>query len=310
MITKIKKYLVGGAVRDDLLNLPIKDKDWVVIGATPQEMINIGFRQVGKDFPVFLDPNNHEEYALARTERKSGKGYTGFICHTSPNITLEEDLYRRDLTINAIARDDQGNIIDPYNGQKDLKLRILRHVSNLFQEDPLRVLRVARLAAQLTDFNFKIAPETLTLMKNMSNELIFLPPERIWIETKKALSTHNPSIYFKILKNCNALKIIFPEINNLFKLSHSIKWRNIINIGFHTMKALTIAVKLTNSISIRFAILCHDLGIQKQNLQRKWNNKVLNNIHTEDIDNLCKRLKVPTQLHNLVKITTKYRKKK
>uniref|UniRef100_A0A1A9Z1H6 Poly A polymerase head domain-containing protein n=1 Tax=Glossina pallidipes TaxID=7398 RepID=A0A1A9Z1H6_GLOPL len=188
----MRKYLVGGAVRDSLLNIPVKEKDWVVVGSSPEEMINLGFLPVGKSFPVFLHPKNHEEYALARTEYKHGKGHTGFTFQTSPNITLEEDLKRRDLTVNAIAKDDKGNLIDPYGGLNDLNLRRLKHISSAFQDDPLRVFRVARFAAYLAHLNFFIASETLQKMSDMTNELVDLPVERIWMETKKALLSCNP----------------------------------------------------------------------------------------------------------------------
>lgn len=224
----MKKYLVGGAVRDILLKLPVKERDWVITGANPQDMLNMGYTQVGKSFPVFLHPNNHEEYALARTERKSGSGYTGFIVHTSPLITIEEDLFRRDLTINAMAYDTDGNLIDPYNGQRDIKLKLLRHVSNAFYEDPLRVLRVARFAAKFKNMGFKIVPETLNFMSKMTNELISISAERIWIETKKALNTNNPQIYFQVLKQCKALSVLFPEIDALFYKSNLKKKINVI----------------------------------------------------------------------------------
>ncbi|RRA40172.1 multifunctional CCA tRNA nucleotidyl transferase/2'3'-cyclic phosphodiesterase/2'nucleotidase/phosphatase, partial [Cronobacter sakazakii] len=203
----MKSYLVGGAVRDALLGLPVKDKDWVVVGATPAEMLALGYQQVGKDFPVFLHPQTHEEYALARTERKSGQGYTGFTCYAAPDVTLEQDLQRRDLTINAIAQDDSGEFIDPYHGRDDLKARLLRHVSPAFNEDPLRVLRVARFAARYAHLGFRIAPETLSLMREMAEngELEYLTAERVWKETESALTTRNPQIYFLMLRECGAL---------------------------------------------------------------------------------------------------------
>ena len=212
----MKIYLVGGAVRDTILQLPVVERDWVVVGSTPQELIKLGYQQVGSHFPVFLHPKTHEEYALARTERKDGHGYQGFSCHFSPDIRLEEDLLRRDLTINAIAIDDQEQLIDPYHGQTDLKLKLLRHVSPAFIEDPLRVLRVARFHAKFYHLGFEIAPETLTLMQTIvaSNELAYLSVERIWAEWTKALATPNPSIFIKTLKACGALDKIAPELNN------------------------------------------------------------------------------------------------
>jgi len=212
----MKIYLVGGAVRDTLLQLPVVERDWVVVGSTPEELIKLGYQQVGGHFPVFLHPKTHEEYALARTERKDGHGYQGFSCHFSPDIRLEEDLLRRDLTINAIAIDDQEQLIDPYHGQTDIKLKLLRHVSPAFTEDPLRVLRVARFHAKFYHLGFEVAPETLTLMQTIvaSNELAYLSVERIWAEWTKALATDNPSIFIKTLKVCGALEKIAPELNN------------------------------------------------------------------------------------------------
>lgn len=212
----MKIYLVGGAVRDTLLQQPVVERDWVVVGSTPQELIKLGYQQVGSHFPVFLHPITHEEYALARTERKEGHGYQGFSCHFSPDIRLEEDLLRRDLTINAIAIDDREQLIDPYHGQTDLKLKLLRHVSPAFIEDPLRVLRVARFHAKFYHLGFDVASETLTLMQQIvaSNELAYLSVERIWAEWTKALATPNPSIFIKTLKACGALEKIAPELDN------------------------------------------------------------------------------------------------
>lgn len=210
----MEKYLVGGAVRDALLGLPVKERDWVVVGSTPEELLSQGFVPVGKDFPVFLHPKTKEEYALARTERKSGHGYKGFIFHASPDVTLEEDLIRRDLTINAMAQAEDGMIIDPFHGKEDLINRVLRHVSPAFKEDPLRVLRVARFAASYAEFNFSVHDETLALMKEMvkSGELNYLTKERVWKEFSKALIASKPSEFFKILRACHALPILFPEV--------------------------------------------------------------------------------------------------
>lgn len=304
----MKKYLVGGAVRDTLLQLPIKEKDWVIVGSTPQEMLNIGYEQVGKDFPVFLHPKNHEEYALARTERKCGQGYTGFTCHVSPVITIEEDLYRRDLTINAMAYDMHGNLIDPYHGTQDIQLRVLRHVSKTFTEDPLRILRVARFASKFKNMNFTIAPETLTLMKNMTHELPYLSPERIWIETKKALITDNPQIYFQVLRRCGALHLLFPELDQLFNVPMLQKnnLNIIINVGDHTMDSLQKITYVTNNINLRFAVLCHDIG-KGVTSQKTWP------IHPDHgklgiplIENLCNRLKTPKKICKFSKIISQY----
>ncbi len=222
----MKIYLVGGAVRDTLLNLPVVDHDWVVVGATPADLLALGYQQVGKDFPVFLNPQTHEEYALARTERKSGQGYTGFTCYAAPDVTLEEDLLRRDLTINAMARGDDGVLVDPYNGKADLDARLLRHVSDAFGEDPLRVLRVARFAARFASLGFTVAPETSALMQQMaeSGELASLTAERVWKETEKALQSQSPQVYFQVLRDCGALKVLFPEIDALFGVPAPEKW--------------------------------------------------------------------------------------
>lgn len=258
----MKSYLVGGAVRDGLLGLPIKDRDWVVVGATPQQMLDAGYQQVGRDFPVFLHPDSHEEYALARTERKSGSGYTGFTCYAAPDVTLEQDLLRRDLTVNAMAQDADGSLIDPYGGRHDLQQRILRHVSPAFGEDPLRVLRVARFAARYAHLSFRIADETLALMREMTDagELAHLTPERVWKETESALGTRNPQVFFQTLRDCGALKVLFPEIDVLFGVPAPAKWHPEIDTGVHTLMTLTMAAMLSPELDVRFATLCHDLG--------------------------------------------------
>ncbi|MDP0561030.1 MAG: polynucleotide adenylyltransferase [Candidatus Endonucleobacter sp. (ex Gigantidas childressi)] len=240
----MKIYLVGGAVRDRLLGLEVKDRDWVVVGATPEAMIANGYRPVGKDFPVFLHPETHEEYALARTERKSGHGYKGFVFYTSPNISLEEDLIRRDLTINAMAQDEEGNIVDPFGGQKDLENHTLRHVSSAFSEDPLRVLRVARFAARLHHAGFTVAKETMELMKQMvkTGEVNHLLSERVWQETSRALMEPSPEIYFKTLMTCEALQIIMPD------------WSLLLS-GTYAIPALKHAVINKEGYHVRFACL-------------------------------------------------------
>ncbi|WP_331828480.1 tRNA CCA-pyrophosphorylase [Candidatus Blochmannia sp. SNP] len=304
----MEKYLVGGAVRDTLLKLPIKEKDWVVVGSSPQEMLNNGYEQVGKDFPVFLHPENHEEYALARTERKSGQGYTGFTCYADSSVTIEEDLYRRDLTINAMAYDTHGNLVDPYHGQRDIQLRLLRHVSHAFNEDPLRVLRVARFAARFAHMNFTIAPETLILMKQMIHELLFLSPERIWIETKKALITNSPQIYFMVLHYCGALKILFPEFDTLFNISASVEQNTLINTDNLTMTMLTKAAYLTDDINVRFSILCRDLGKPTllNNKKKCIEYHDYRKLGIPLINNLCNRLKIPNEIRNFAKIVSEY----
>jgi len=258
----MKIYLVGGAVRDALLNLPVYDRDWVVVGATSQEMLAQGFKQVGKDFPVFLHPKTKEEYALARMERKTGQGYHGFSIEDAPTVTLEEDLQRRDLTINAMAQDDQGHIIDPYHGQQDLDNKVLRHVSEAFTEDPLRVLRVARFAAKLAPLGFKLAPETQTLMQTMtrSGELSVLTPERVWQEVVKVLATEKPSVFFEVLDSVEALAVLFPELKALQGVEQPLKYHPEGDVWRHTLMVVDAACQLTPDINVRFAALTHDLG--------------------------------------------------
>lgn len=255
-------FLVGGAVRDRLLNQPVKDKDFVVVGATPEQMLADGYQQVGKDFPVFLHPETKQEYALARTERKNGKGYTGFSCYAAADVTLEQDLLRRDLTINAMVEDLHGNVIDPLNAQQDLEDKLLRHVSPSFSEDPLRVLRVARFAARFHHLGFRIAADTLQLMQNMScaGDLAELTPERVWQEIEKVLSGHNPEVFFQVLRDIGALAVILPEIDKLFGIPAPAKWHPEIDTGIHTLMVLAQAAKLTNDVAVRFAALTHDLG--------------------------------------------------
>lgn len=252
-----KTYLVGGAVRDQLLSRKIIERDYVVVGSTIEQMLACGFSQVGKDFPVFLHPKTKEEYALARTEKKQGHGYTGFICHASPEITLEEDLQRRDLTVNAMALDANGNLIDPYGGQQDLSAKILRHVSSAFSEDPLRVLRVARFAARYHYLGFTVAEETLQLMREISEsgELSALSPERIWKEIERSLSEKNPEIFFTILHQCCALKAIWPDLATAWQIPVTIDSSSQ-HLGYLIMRTLQEAVKLSDKIAIRFACLC------------------------------------------------------
>ncbi|MCF7981829.1 MAG: multifunctional CCA addition/repair protein [Pseudomonadales bacterium] len=255
-------YLVGGAVRDKLLGYPYHEKDWVVVGATPEEMLALGYRQVGKDFPVFLHPKTQEEYALARTERKTGKGYKGFICDSSTAVTLEQDLARRDLSINAMAETLNGELIDPYNGRKDLKNKVLRHVSTAFAEDPLRVLRVARFAARYHHLGFTIADETLTLMQQIvaSDEISHLVPERVWREIETALNEQAPEEFIRVLRRCGALSVIFPELDHLFGIPQTEKYHPEIDTGEHVLMALQQSVKLAATAAVRYAVLLHDLG--------------------------------------------------
>jgi tRNA nucleotidyltransferase (CCA-adding enzyme) len=304
----LKRYLVGGAVRDNLLNLPITEQDWVVVGSTPEQMLAEGYQQVGKDFPVFLHPQTREEYALARTERKSGTGYYGFSCHAEPDVTLEQDLLRRDLTINAIARSDDGTLIDPYHGQEDLAQRILRHVSLAFSEDPLRVLRVARFAARFAPLGFQIAPETLALMSTMAQqgELTHLTAERVWKETEKALLTERPDIYFQVLRDCGALKVLFPEIDCLFGIPAPEKWHPEIDTGVHTLMTLRIAAQLSHDADVRFAALCHDLGkglTPPEYWPRHHGHGVAG---VERVEQLCQRLRIPNTHRDLAKLVAEF----
>ncbi|HEK0471476.1 TPA: multifunctional CCA addition/repair protein [Proteus mirabilis] len=304
----MKIYLVGGAVRDQLLNLPVKDRDWVVVGATPETLLQQGYQQVGKDFPVFLHPDTHEEYALARTERKSGSGYTGFTCYAAPDVTLEDDLQRRDLTINAIAYSAKGEYIDPYHGIDDIHAKLLRHVSDAFSEDPLRVLRVARFAARFAPLGFTIAPETMSLMQEMTNsgELNALTAERVWKETEKALHSQAPQVYFEILHQCGALKILFPEINALFGVPAPKKWHPEIDTGIHTMMVLAMVSQLTDDIAVRFSALCHDLGKGVTPVENWPHHHGHGPAGVPLVEALCQRYRIPNQIRDLAKLAAKY----
>lgn len=297
----MKIYLVGGAVRDQLLQLPIKDRDYMVVGATPEQMLAQGYNQVGKDFPVFLHPKTQQEYALARTERKTAAGYGGFSCYAAPDVTLEEDLLRRDLTINAIAQDEHGTLVDPYGGQRDIELRLLRHVSAAFVEDPLRVLRVARFAARFHHLGFSVAPETMALMQQISRsgELEALTPERVFLELDKALATDAPQVFFEVLRQCAALPILFPEIDALFGVPQPEKWHPEIDTGVHTMMVLEQAAKLSPEPAIRFAALVHDLGkaLTPPELLPKHHGHGQKGL--APIRALCTRIRVPNEYRDL-----------
>ena len=258
----MKTYLVGGAVRDKLLGRTISERDWVVVGSSPAQMVANGFTPVGQDFPVFLHPQTKEEYALARTERKTGKGYGGFSFYCGDEVTLEDDLIRRDLTINAMAEDDDGKIIDPYHGQRDLADKLLRHVSPAFAEDPVRILRIARFAARYHALGFRVADETLALMQTMvaNGEVDHLVAERVWKETERALGEPHPEIFISVLRECNALGRLFPEIDALFGVPQTAVHHPEIDTGIHTLMSLQQAVKLSPSTCVRFATLLHDLG--------------------------------------------------
>lgn len=294
-------YLVGGAVRDKLLDIPVYDKDWVVVGSSPDEMLSQGFTAVGKDFPVFLHPKTKQEYALARTERKSGAGYTGFECHFAPDVTLEEDLIRRDLTINAMAQAEDGTLIDPYGGQCDLNDRILRHVSDAFIEDPLRVLRLARFAAKLSHLGFTVAEETKTLMAQIasSGELEHLTAERVWQEWNKSLSTKNPEVFLYVLRDCGALKVVLPELDCLFGVPQPEKWHPEIDTGIHTLMVAKQAAQLSSSLTVRFAAQVHDLG-KGVTPESEWPSHKMH-CHTgiKIIKKLCERVRVPNEFKEL-----------
>lgn len=294
----MKIYKVGGAVRDRLLGLKVKDVDWVVVGALPEEMIALGYKQVGKDFPVFLHPKTHEEYALARKERKVAPGYKGFEFDTAKSVTLEEDLLRRDITINAMAEDDTGAVFDPFNGQKDLEKKTLRHVSDAFKEDPVRILRIARFAAR---FDFQIADETLELMKAMvaSGEVDALVAERVWAELEQALKEDTPVRFFEVLQLCGAVEKIFPEIDRLFGVPQPAKHHPEIDTGIHTFMVLEQATKLSADPQVRFAALVHDLG------KGTTPADILPSHHGHEergvdlIKQLCERLRIPNDYRDL-----------
>lgn len=304
----MKTFLVGGAVRDKLLNYPVKEKDWVVIGETPESMEKKGFRPVGKDFPVFLHPENGEEYALARTERKTAPGYKGFVVHASPDVTLKQDLMRRDLTINAIAMTPQGEIIDPYGGKNDIENRIFRHISPAFAEDPVRILRVARFAARYSHLGFRLAEETRELMRQMvtAGEVDHLVPERVWAELFKALNEKSPSAFFYTLKDCSALERIFPEIHDLFGVPQPEKHHPEIDTGVHVMLCLEQAAVLSSSPEVRFAALMHDLGkavSPKENWPHHYNHEK-NGLPV--LENLCTRLRVPNSFKSLAMLVMRH----
>ena len=301
-------YLVGGAVRDQLLEYPVKEKDWVVVGATVEEMLDLGYQQVGKDFPVFLHPKTKDEHALARTERNVALGYKGFEVHASPDVTLEEDLIRRDLTINAIAEDEDGNLYDPYNGQADLEKKLLRHVSPAFSEDPVRVLRVARFAARYAHLGFTVAEETNELMRSMvaSGEVNSLVAERVWQEFHKSLGERNPEVFIEVLQNCGALKVILPEIDALFGVPQPIEHHPEIDTGIHTIMVLQQATLLSEEPITRFAALCHDLG-KGLTPKDKWPSHHGHEAGgLKPIRQLCKRLRVPKNFQELACVTAEF----
>ncbi|WP_017902889.1 multifunctional CCA addition/repair protein [Pseudomonas asplenii] len=301
-------YKVGGAVRDRLLGRPVTDIDWVVVGATSEDMLAQGFRPVGADFPVFLHPQSGEEYALARTERKSGRGYGGFTFHASPEVTLEEDLIRRDLTINAMAEDDQGNLTDPYHGQQDLENRILRHVSPAFAEDPLRVLRVARFAARYASLGFTVAPQTLALMRELaeSGELEALTPERNWKEISRALMEKQPQVFLQVLRDCGALAVLFPELEALFGVPQPAAHHPEIDTGLHTLSVLEQAARHQQPLTVRWACLLHDLG-KGLTPEQEWPRHIAHEARgLKPIKDVNERYKVPRDCQELALLVGEY----
>jgi tRNA nucleotidyltransferase (CCA-adding enzyme) len=302
----MKTYVVGGAVRDELLGLPVKDRDWVVVGATPSMMLALGFVQVGRDFPVFLHPQTHEEYALARTERKTAPGYTGFVVHAAPEVSLEDDLLRRDLTINAIAKDDDGALIDPHGGCADIAARVMRHVSPAFAEDPVRILRVARFAARFADFS--VAPETLALMRDMvaAGEVDALVAERVWQELARGLMEARPSRMFAVLRECGALVRLLPELDALWGVPQRAEYHPEIDTGVHVMMVIDMAARLGAELPARFAALTHDLG------KARTPADILPRHHGHEtksvalVEAICERLRVPIECRDVARLVARF----
>jgi tRNA nucleotidyltransferase (CCA-adding enzyme) len=304
----MKTYLVGGAVRDKLLKYPVKEHDWLVVGATVEEMLAKGFRPVGKDFPVFLHPKTHEEYALARTERKTAPGYHGFTIHAAPEVTIEEDLIRRDLTINAIAEDAEGSLVDPYGGCTDLNKKLLRHVSPSFCEDPVRVLRVARFYARYAHLGFTVASETKSLMEEMvlAGEVDALVPERVWAEFDKALGERSPELFIELLRETGALKKLMPEVDRLFGVRQSIEYHPEIDAGLHTLMVLKQSVRLSELKEVRFAALVHDLG-KGVTPQSEWPHHYRHETTgLAPLKQFCSRLRVPNSYRSLAEVVMRY----
>ncbi len=301
-------YLVGGAVRDRLLGRAVKERDWVVVGASPEELERQGYVPVGREFPVFLHPQTHEEYALARLERKVAPGYRGFTTKFSPDVTLEEDLRRRDLTINAMAETPSGGIVDPYGGQRDLEARLLRHVSDSFIEDPVRVLRVARFAARYAELGFSVAEETVALMRRMtdSGELEALVPERVWQETERALGESRPEVFFETLRECGALQVIFPELSALYGVPQPPRWHPEVDTGVHVMLALRYSADQGASTTVRFAVLMHDLGKALTSPERWPSHRGHEEAGVPVVEALCARLKVPNGFRDLAVLTARH----
>src|SRR5215208_3869299 len=301
----MQTYMVGGAVRDALLGLPVKDRDYVVVGSTPEEMERLGYKPVGKDFPVFLHPQTHEEYALARTERKTARGYHGFAFHAEPNVTLQQDLARRDLTINAMAQDENGRLIDPFGGRADLEKRVLRHVTEAFREDPVRILRVARFAARFADFS--LAPDTLALMREMvqAGEVDALVAERVWQELARGLMENKPSRMFEVLRECGALARLLPEVQQLWGVPQRADYHPEVDTGVHLMMVLDMSARLKAPLPVRFACLTHDLGkgttpaeiLPKHIGHEERSARLLRKV--------CERLRVPTECRDLAEVVAR-----
>ena len=302
----MKTYLVGGAVRDALLGLPVGERDWVVTGATPEDMVAAGYRPVGKDFPVFLHASTQEEHALARTERKSGRGYQGFTFHTGLEVTLEDDLIRRDLTVNAIAQDSDGTLIDPHGGQRDLQARVLRHVSPSFAEDPVRVLRLARFATRFAPLGFTVAPETIALCRSMveAGEIDHLVAERVWKETERALMFDTPSVFFKVLRDCGALAKLFPELEALFGVPQRADYHPEVDSGIHTLMCIDAAARMDFGLEVRVSSLCHDFGKAKTPLMELPSHRSHDARGLPLVRAFCERLRVPNSSRDVALIHT------
>jgi tRNA nucleotidyltransferase (CCA-adding enzyme) len=301
-------YLVGGAVRDALLGRPVAERDWVVVGATPEELQAQGFTPVGRDFPVFLHPHTREEHALARLERKTGPGYRGFVTEFAPDVTLEQDLARRDLTINAMAQAADGHLIDPHGGRADLERRVLRHVSPAFVEDPVRILRIARFLARFAHLGFSVAAETLDLMRQMSasGELDSLVPERVWRELERLLGEPTPRAGIELLRECGALRIVLPELDALFGVPQSPKWHPEVDTGEHVLLALQVAAGRAAPVSVRFAVLMHDLG-KALTPRGEWPKHIAHEARgVPAIESLCQRLRVPQEHRDLAVLASRF----
>lgn len=301
----MKFYRVGGAVRDELLGLPVKDRDWVVVGGTPEQLIALGFQPVGRDFPVFLHPVTHEEYALARTERKVARGYRGFAVDHAPDVTLEEDLCRRDLTINAIARGEDDTLIDPHGGRRDLEARVLRHVSDAFAEDPVRILRLARFAARFTEFT--VAEETMALMRWMvgEGEVDALVPERVWQEFAKGLMEARPGRMFEVLRACGALARVFPELDRLWGVPQPAASHPEVDTGVHVMMVLDYAARRGFPLPVRFAVITHDLGKGETPAAMLPRHIGHERRSAELVELACERLRTPTEVRDLARLVAR-----